>query len=106
MRTSTRIAAVVFTEDPKLYINWQPPTTDFNMSLSAYNPANKSDAYSLHFNVLDFNETIISPTPDFNETEIFNLGHLKSPAHNVTYSGTIQLNDSNWFEGTVLSYSF
>jgi hypothetical protein len=76
------------------------------MSLSAYNPGSKSDAYSLHFNVLDFNETIISPTPDFNETDVKNLGHLKSPSNNATYFANIQLNDSNWFDGTVLSYSF
>ena len=66
MRTNTRIVAVVLTEDPKLYISWQSPTVDFNMSLSAYNMANKSEPYTLLFNVLNFNETIITTTENFN----------------------------------------
>lgn len=105
MRTKKEILAYVFTEEPTLTITWESKTSDFNMSLSAYNPKSKSDPYSLFFNVLDFNETIIQPTPAFNESEVRALGKFKTPANNATHYAELSLNDSDWFEGTVLSYA-
>jgi hypothetical protein len=104
IRTKNEIQAHVFAEDPKLYVDWSNKATDFKLSLSASNPGATSDAYTLQFNVLDTNETIIRPTEDFNETEVQNLGKIKSPYNNQTFNADITLNDTNWFEGNVLRY--
>lgn len=71
--------------------------SDFKLSLSASNTKSSSDAYSLQFNILDTNETIIKPTDKFNETEVQNLGKIKTPIHNATFNADIQLNDTEWF---------
>jgi hypothetical protein len=104
IRTKNEIQAHVFAEDPKLYVDWSNKATDFKLSLSASNANVTSDPYTLQFNVLDTNETIIKPTASFNETEVQNLGKIKSPFHNETFSANIQLNDTEWFEGNVLRY--
>jgi hypothetical protein len=105
IRTKNDIQAHVFAEDPKLYVDWSSKAKDFKLSLSASNLNVSSDPYSLVFNVLDTNETIIKPTDDFNETEVKNLGKIKAPFNNETFSADIQLNDTTWFEGNVLRYS-
>lgn len=106
MRTKTQISAYVLSEDPKLTVSWDLQSTDFNMSLSAYNPGSQSEPYSLKFNVLNFNETIIQPTPDFNSSEVRKIGRVKSPSNNATFYADINLNDSNWFQGTITKYEF
>ena len=50
------------------------------------------------------NETEIAPTEDFNETAVKKLGYLKVPTNNISYSANININDSEWFKGTVLKY--
>ena len=104
VRTKTDIQAWVFAEDPKLYVEWKGKVSDFKLSLSASNTKSSSDAYSLQFNILDTNETIIKPTDKFNETEVQNLGKIKTPIHNSTFNADIQLNDTEWFEGNVLRF--
>lgn len=104
IRTKNEIQAHVFAEDPKLYVDWSNKAKDFKLSLSASNLNASSDAYDLIFNILDTNETIIKPTNDFNETEVKNLGKIKAPSHNETFSADITLNDTTWFEGNVLRY--
>ena len=85
-------------------MSWPSKATDFKLFLSASNANVTSDPYDLLFNVLDTNETIIKPTADFNETEVKNLGKIKSKSQNKTFNADIQLNDTTWFEGTVLRY--
>lgn len=104
VRFRNEIQAHVFAEDPKLYVSWPSKATDFKLFLSASNANVTSDPYDLLFNVLDTNETIIKPTADFNETEVKNLGKIKSKSQNKTFNADIQLNDTTWFEGTVLRY--
>lgn len=104
IRLKNEIQAHVFAEDPKLYVDWSNKAKDFKLYLSASNANATSDPYDLQFNVLDTNETIIKPTADFNETEVRNLGKIKSPFHNETFNADIQLNDTTWFEGNVLRY--
>jgi hypothetical protein len=106
IRTKTEVLAYVLAEDPVLTITWPASSYDFNMTLGAYNPSAQSESYSLAFQVLDTNETIIKPTEYFNKTEVAQLGHLKSPANEETYSGTVQINDTHWFDGNVLHYRF
>jgi hypothetical protein len=105
IRLKNEIQAHVFAEDPKLYVDWSNKAKDFKLYLSASNANATSDPYDLQFNVLDTNETIIKPTEDFNETEVKNLGRIKSPFNNETFSANIQLNDTTWFEGNVLRYT-
>ena len=82
IRTKNDIQAWVFAEDPKLYVEWKGNVSDFKLSLSASNTQTTSDAYTLNFNILDTNETVIKPTDQFNETEVRGLGKIKSPFHN------------------------
>lgn len=74
------------------------------MSLTAYNTATVSQAYSLGFNVIDVDETEIQPTEDFDKQRVKKLGKVKSPKENKTFSADINLNESSWFNGTVLNY--
>jgi hypothetical protein len=67
------------------------------MSLTASIVNKTSSPYSLTFSVLKSNETIIRPTPAFNETQINKLGNLSAPNKNETFTGDIHLNDSDWF---------
>lgn len=74
------------------------------MSLTAYNPATVSQAYSLQFNVIELDETEIQPTEDFDKQTVKKLGKVKSPKENTTFSADISINESSWFNGTVLNY--
>jgi len=50
-----------------LYIEWPPHQYNFNMTVTAYNNYTKSEPYNFTFNVLESNETEITPTEKFNE---------------------------------------
>ena len=62
IHTPRSIIVYAIRESPVLYVEWPSHQRDFNMTLSAYNPAAKSEPYNFLFNVLDLNETEIHPT--------------------------------------------
>lgn len=66
IRTKKEIVAYVLKEEPSLTLEWTPSSSNFNLSLSAYNPGAQSEAYTLDFEVLVTNETEIQPTAYFN----------------------------------------
>jgi hypothetical protein len=104
VHTKTDIQAWVFAEHPTLYVSWKGKIEDFKLSLSANNTKESAEPYVLNFNILDTNETIIKPTPDFNDAAVRKLGKIKAGAHDKTYNADIKINDTTWFEGNVLRY--
>jgi hypothetical protein len=104
IRTKKNLTSYVFAEDPKLIVEWHANSADFKMNLTAMNTVATSDAYSLSFNVLDTNETIIKPTPAFNETHVKTLGKIKVDKNVTAFNADISFNDTEWFEGNVLRY--
>jgi hypothetical protein len=78
IRTRKTLKAWVLAENPKLYISWYSNQIDFKLNLTAQNSKSQSEAYQILFNVLESNETVITPTKYFNKTEISKLGHFKT----------------------------
>ena len=102
----TDLVAWVLAENPTLSIDWTPNSHNFTLNISAYNLKSKvEEPYTMKFNVIQSNEAEIKPTAKFNKTKVMKSGHLDVDVNIPSIDVNITLNDTEWFEGTIMHYN-
>ena len=55
--------------------------------------------------MIESNEAEIKPTSKFNKTKVQKLGHVDVDVNLPKVDLNITLNDTEWFEGTIMHYN-